>query len=394
MGFFRLEGNEGQARFGTITTSHGTIQTPVFMTVATQGSVKTLDSLDLTNLGASILLGNAYHLYLRPGVDSISKLGGLHRMMNWDNPILTDSGGFQGFSLQHLRKIEENGIQFKSHIDGSLHVLTPESVMEIQHVIGSDIVMPLDVCSPADSDYGTVRSALELTNRWMNRTLCCLSQDQNLFGIVQGGLYEDLRRESAEYLVGLDLPGYSIGGLSVGEPKPVMYDTISMTTQILPRNKPRYLMGVGSPEDLVEAVFRGVDMFDCVLPTRVARKGALYTSQGRINITGSKYTALDEKVEDKCDCYMCENYSTGYLKHLFKSKEYLAYRLASIHNLRFIIKLMDDIRVSIQNNTFKEFRDRFLSKYKLSDQEARNKQRLYAQSKKYGCGRKFEKLDI
>ena len=249
MGFFRLEGNEGQARFGTITTSHGTIQTPVFMPVATQGSVKTLDSLDLTNLGASILLGNAYHLYLRPGVDSISKLGGLHRMMNWDNPILTDSGGFQGFSLQHLRKIEENGIQFKSHIDGSLHVLTPESVMEIQHVIGSDIVMPLDVCSPADSDYGTVRSALELTNRWMNRTLCCLSQDQNLFGIVQGGLYEDLRRESAEYLVGLDLPGYSIGGLSVGEPKPVMYDTISMTTQILPRNKPRYLMGVGSPED-------------------------------------------------------------------------------------------------------------------------------------------------
>jgi queuine tRNA-ribosyltransferase len=367
MEFFKLEDLEGEARSGIIRTKHGSIETPVFMPVATQGSVKALDSADLNGLGASILLSNTYHLYLRPGVETITNLGGLHRMMNWDNPILTDSGGFQGFSLEHLRKIEEDGIRFKSHIDGSQHILTPESVMDIQKSLGSDIVMPLDVCSPADSDFNAVQSGLELTNRWMDRTLGSLNGDQRLFGIVQGGLFTDLRERSAEYLVGLNLPGYSIGGLSVGESKPVMYDTISSTTKFLPKNKPRYLMGVGSPEDLVESVFRGIDMFDCVLPTRVARKGAVYTLEGRINITGAKYTALDQKIEETCDCYACENYSVGYLKHLFKSKEYLAYRLASIHNLRFIVRLMGDIRRAIQSGKFAGFRDAFLSNYRSAD---------------------------
>jgi len=315
-------------------------------------------------------------------VETITKLGGLHRMMNWDKPILTDSGGFQGFSLKHLRKIEEDGIQFKSHIDGSQHILTPESVMDIQQSLGSDIVMPLDVCSPADSDFDTVRVALELTNRWMDRTLISWNENQRLFGIVQGGLFTDLREQSAEYLVGLDLPGYSIGGLSVGEAKPVMYATITRTTQLLPTNKPRYLMGVGSPEDLVEAVFRGIDMFDCVLPTRVARKGALYTSEGRINVTGAKYTGLDQKIEETCDCYMCETYSVGYLKHLFKAKEYLGYRLASIHNLRFVANLMAKMRVAIQKKEFSDFRKDFLSNYKSADQVARNKQALLGVPKK------------
>ena len=367
MEFFKLEDAEGEARSGIITTKHGPIETPVFMPVATQGSVKALDSADLKGLGASILLSNTYHLYLRPGVETITNLGGLHRMMNWDKPILTDSGGFQGFSLEHLRKIEEGGIRFKSHIDGSQHMLTPESVMDIQKSLGSDIVMPLDVCSPADSDFNAVRSGLELTNRWMDRTLGSLNEGQSLFGIVQGGLFTDLRERSAEYLVGLNLPGYSIGGLSVGESKPVMYATISSTTKFLPKNKPRYLMGVGSPEDLVESVFRGIDMFDCVLPTRVARKGAVYTLEGRINITGAKYTALDQKIEETCDCYACENYSVGYLRHLFKSKEYLAYRLASIHNLRFIVRLMGDMRRAIRSGKFAEFRDEFLSNYRSAD---------------------------
>ena len=374
MEFFELEDVEGQARSGIIRTNHGAIETPVFMPVATQGSVKALDSADLIGLDASILLGNTYHLYLRPGVKTITNLGGLHRMMNWDKPILTDSGGFQGFSLKHLRKIEEDGIRFKSHIDGSQHVLTPESVMNIQGSLGSDIVMPLDVCSPADSDFATVRAGLELTNRWMDRTLGSLNENQRLFGIVQGGLFTELRERSAEYLVGLDLPGYSIGGLSVGESKPMMYATITSTTQFLPKNKPRYLMGVGSPEDLVESVFRGIDMFDCVLPTRVARKGALYTSSGRINITGAKYTALDQKIEETCDCYACENYSIGYLKHLFKSKEYLAYRLGSIHNLRFIVKLMGDMRNAIRRKEFGEFRENFISIYQSADHEARDRQ--------------------
>ena len=374
MEFFELEDVEGQARSGIIRTNHGAIETPVFMPVATQGSVKALDSADLIGLDASILLSNTYHLYLRPGVETITNLGGLHRMMNWDKPILTDSGGFQGFSLEHLRKIEEDGIRFKSHIDGSQHVLTPESVMNIQESLGSDIVMPLDVCSPADSDFATVRGGLELTNRWMDRTLGSLNENQRLFGIVQGGLFTELRERSAEYLVGLDLPGYSIGGLSVGESKPMMYATITSTTQFLPKNKPRYLMGVGSPEDLVESVFRGIDMFDCVLPTRVARKGALYTSSGRINITGAKYTALDQKIEETCDCYACENYSVGYLKHLFKSKEYLAYRLGSIHNLRFIVKLMGDMRNAIRRKAFGEFRENFISIYQSADHEARDRQ--------------------
>ena len=372
--FFELECRDGQSRSGTINTSRGRIQTPFFMPVATQGSVKALDSADLRSLEATIILGNTYHLYLRPGVETITKLGGLHKMMGWSGPILTDSGGFQGFSLEHLREITENGIRFKSHIDGSRHVLTPESAIDIQQSLGSDLIMPLDVCSPADSDIETVQSGLELTNRWMERSLARLKGNQILFGIVQGGLFTDLRRQSAEYLVDLNLPGYSIGGLSVGESKPIMYDMVTKTTQFLPTDKPRYLMGVGSPEDLVECVFRGIDMFDCVLPTRVARKGALYTSVGRINVTGAKYTGLDQKIEETCDCYMCENYSVGYLKHLFKAKEYLGYRLASIHNLRFIVNLMAKMRAAIAKGELSDFRKDFLSNYKSANQVARDRQ--------------------
>ncbi len=373
---FSLKAKEGSARVGVIETSRGSIQTPVFMPVATQGSVKALDNYDLEKIGAEIILGNVYHLNLRPGSDLIQRIGGLHKFMNWDRPILTDSGGFQGFSLQHLRKISEEGINFKSHIDGSSHLLTPEKVVQIQFELGSNIWMPLDVCLPPDSNFDQIDEALGMTSRWMERSLDAKKEFcGDLFGIIQGGLFTELRQKSVDMMTSFDLPGYSIGGLSVGESKEEMYQTLAFTTQQLPENKPRYLMGVGSPEDLLVGVKNGVDMFDCVLPTRVARNGALYTRFGRKNITNKLYRELDEKFDELCDCYFCENFSVAYLHHLFRSKEYLAYKLASIHNLRFLVNLMNQIRVSILNNQFENFYIDYLNEYKIADEHQRLLQR-------------------
>ncbi len=373
---FSLKAKEGSARVGILETSRGSIQTPVFMPVATQGSVKALDNFDLEKIGAEIILGNVYHLNLRPGSDLIHRLGGLHKFMNWDHPILTDSGGFQGFSLQHLRKISEEGINFKSHIDGSSHILTPEKVIQIQFELGSNIWMPLDVCLPPDSNFDQIDEALEMTSRWMERSLQAKKEfNGDLFGIIQGGLFKDLRQKSVNMMTSFDLPGYSIGGLSVGESKEEMYQTLALTTQQLPENKPRYLMGVGSPEDLLIGVKNGVDMFDCVLPTRVARNGALYTRFGRKNITNNLYRELDQKFDESCDCYFCENFSAAYLHHLFRAKEYLAYKLASIHNLRFLVNLMNQVKDRIENNQFENFYIDYLNEYKIADEHQRLLQR-------------------
>ncbi|MFL2760503.1 MAG: tRNA guanosine(34) transglycosylase Tgt [Dehalococcoidia bacterium] len=374
---FKLEHTDGLARAGRINTDHGEIRTPVFMPVATQGSVKALDPVDLQTLGTQIVLGNAYHLYLRPGSQKIKEFGGLHSFMGWPNSILTDSGGFQGFSLQHLRKINPDGITFKSHIDGSSHDLTPESVIQIQNEIGSDIMMPLDVCLSPESSKTELIEAMDLTSNWLRRSINHHndSSTQALFGIVQGGLYSDLRKQSADELSDYELPGYSIGGLSVGETKEEMYPIVEITSKLLPLSKPRYLMGVGSPEDLVECVVRGIDMFDCVLPTRVARKGAMYTKYGRRNVTRAEYKDQNSSFDPDCDCYSCTNFTAGYIHHLFKAKEYLAYRLASIHNLRFLMSIMMDLRQAIQKGSIQKYRESFWENYQVSDQAARINQK-------------------
>ena len=374
---FKLEHTDGLARAGRINTDHGEIRTPVFMPVATQGSVKALDPVDLQTLGTQIVLGNAYHLYLRPGSQKIKEFGGLHSFMGWPNSILTDSGGFQGFSLQHLRKINPDGITFKSHIDGSSHDLTPESVIQIQNEIGSDIMMPLDVCLSPESSKTELIEAMDLTSNWLRRSINHHndSSTQALFGIVQGGLYSDLRKQSAAELSDYELPGYSIGGLSVGETKEEMYPIVEITSKLLPLSKPRYLMGVGSPEDLVECVVRGIDMFDCVLPTRVARKGAMYTKYGRRNVTRAEYKDQNSSFDPDCDCYSCTNFTAGYIHHLFKAKEYLAYRLASIHNLRFLMSIMMDLRQAIQKGSIQKYRESFWENYQVSDQAARINQK-------------------
>ena len=374
---FKLEHTDGLARAGRINTDHGEIRTPVFMPVATQGSVKALDPVDLQTLGTQIVLGNAYHLYLRPGSQKIKEFGGLHSFMGWPNSILTDSGGFQGFSLQHLRKINPDGITFKSHIDGSSHDLTPESVIQIQNEIGSDIMMPLDVCLSPESSKTELIEAMDLTSNWLRRSINYHndSSTQALFGIVQGGLYSDLRKQSADELSDYELPGYSIGGLSVGETKEEMYPIVEITSKLLPLSKPRYLMGVGSPEDLVECVVRGIDMFDCVLPTRVARKGAMYTKYGRRNVTRAEYKDQNSSFDPDCDCYSCTNFTAGYIHHLFKAKEYLAYRLASIHNLRFLMSIMMDLRQAIQKGSIQKYRESFWENYQVSDQAARINQK-------------------
>ena len=375
MNDFDVKYSDNDARTGILQTNHGIIETPVFMPVATQASVKSLSSDDLKEIGSQVILSNAYHLYLRPGMEVMEAIGGLHEFMHWDSSILTDSGGFQGFSLEHLRKINEDGIVFKSHIDGSMHHLTPESVIGIQSKLNSDIIMPLDVCLPSDSNEYDVENAINRTFRWLNRSLeAKKTKHQMLFGIVQGGLFEGLREKSAELLKSLNMPGYSIGGLSVGESKKEMYDMVKATASFLPVDKPRYLMGVGSPEDLVECVYRGIDMFDCVLPTRVARNGALFTNYGRINIISAKYKFRDDFIDKDCNCYTCKNFSTAYIHHLFRAKEYLAYRLASIHNLYFLTDLMNKMRLAIIEKRFNSFRQDFLSKYKPADEKARLEQ--------------------
>ncbi len=358
-----------QARTGLIKTAHGEIQTPIFMPVGTQATVKAVTQQQLKEeVKAQIILGNTYHLYLRPGHKLIERMGGLHKFMSWDRPILTDSGGFQVFSLSKLRKIDDEGVRFRSHLDGSLHFIGPDQSMEIQESLGSDIAMVFDECTAADSDYHTARKALDRTYRWAERCQEYHTRaDQALFGIIQGNMYKDLRIESAKTTVGMDFPGYAIGGLSVGEPKPVMYDMIEAIEPFIPKDKPRYLMGVGSPDCLVEGVARGIDMFDCVLATRIARNGTVFTKHGRMILRNQTYAEDPRPVEEDCDCYCCRNFSRAYLRHLIKTNEIFGATLLSIHNLRFLTKMMEEIRASINNGTFSDYRAKFWENYKISD---------------------------
>lgn len=364
------------ARVGELRTSHGLVETPVFMPVGTQATVKTLTPDDLRTIGATIILSNAYHLYLRPGSDLIARLGDLHGFMAWDRSIVTDSGGFQVFSLGHLRDLDEGGVTFRSHIDGSTHRFTPESVIRIEEELGADIAMVLDECTPYPATEGEARISFERTTRWAERSRDTHRRtDQALFGIVQGGMYSHLRRESAAQLVALDFPGYGIGGLSVGEPKSLFYEMLAVSAAALPAHKPRYVMGIGAPEDLFEAVGNGVDMFDCVLQTRLGRNGALFTRAGRINIRNSRFRGMEEPVDQICDCYTCRTFSLAYLHHLFRAEELLAYRLASLHNLRWTIKLVEEMREHIRLGTFAGFRRGFLAGYTPTDASVREEQR-------------------
>ncbi len=353
-----------KARLGKLHTPHGVIETPIFMPVGTKATVKTMTPEELKEIGSQIILSNTYHLYLRPGHELIKEAGGLHKFMNWDGPILTDSGGFQVFSLGDLRKITEEGVDFQSHIDGSRHFISPEKSIEIQNALGSDIAMVFDECAPYPAEHDYVKKSLERTTRWAKR---CIDAHQNpnqaLFGIVQGGMYKDLREQSAKELVALDFPGYAIGGLSVGEPAEMMYDMLDFTVPFLPREKPRYNMGVGTPDYLIESVMRGIDMADCVLPTRIARNGTFLTSAGRIAIKNAKHARDFTPVDPECDCYCCKNYSKAYLRHLFREKEILGARLATIHNLHFLLKLMENIREAIRNDELLAFRETFYKKY-------------------------------
>lgn len=356
------------ARRGVLHTPHGDVQTPVFMPVGTQATVKAMKPEDVANLGhegAHIILSNTYHLYLRPGHELVQKAGGLHKFMNWNGAILTDSGGFQVFSLGDLRKITEEGVKFRSYLDGSSHMFTPETSIDVQNALGADIIMAFDECCPYPSDREYTKKSLERTTRWLKR---CKdhhkdTQRQSLFGIMQGGMYKDLRAESAKQIVDLDLPGYSIGGLSVGEPKEMMYDIMDDCVELLPKHKPRYLMGVGSPDCILEGVERGIDMFDCVLPTRVARNGMAMTSHGRVNIKNAKYAEDFSPLDSECDCYCCRTYSKAYLRHLFRSDEILSSMLLSEHNLHFLVRLAENIRQAIDEDRFSEFKTEFFLKY-------------------------------
>ncbi|MDP2918819.1 MAG: tRNA guanosine(34) transglycosylase Tgt [Dehalococcoidia bacterium] len=369
---FRLDKTCSQARAGELTTAHGVVPTPVLCPVGTQASVKTLTPQEVKATGLGMILANTYHLYLRPGIPTIEKLGGLHKFMGWDGTILTDSGGYQVFSLARLRKVTDEGVTFRSHIDGSQHCLTPENVIAYQESLGSDIAMVLDEVPPHDAGFEKTRAAMIRTHQWAER---CLKAhpcgDQSLYAIVQGGVYPELRKQSAEALVRMDFDGYAIGGLSIGEPKRVTFDITEQTAPLLPVDKPRYLMGVGAPEDIVECVGLGIDIFDCALPTRVARNGGLYTKTGRVDILNAAYHDKDGPVEDNCDCYTCRTFSAAYLHHLFKSKELLAYRLATIHNLAFMSRSVKATRQSILNGTFNEFRADFLAVYQTTDEVTR-----------------------
>ncbi len=353
------------ARTGRVDTPHGSIQTPVYMPVGTQATVKSLTPEQVKETGAEILLSNTYHLYLRPGHELVREAGGLHRYMRWDRPILTDSGGFQVFSLGDLRKITEEGALFSSHLDGSRHMFSPEKVMEIEQALGSDIMMAFDECTALPSDYNTVAAAMERTHRWAERCKAAkTSENQALFGIVQGGTYADLRRESAQAIASMDFPGNAIGGLSVGEPKPDMYAMLDVVTPLLPEEKPRYLMGVGSFDCLVEGVARGVDMFDCVMQTRMARNGTALTRTGRLVVRNAKYAHDFSPIEEGCDCYACRNFTRAYIRHLVKAGEILGATLLSIHNIRASVRLMADIRQSIEEGRFLPFRNEFFSNYR------------------------------
>jgi queuine tRNA-ribosyltransferase len=375
---FTLEAVDPQtgARAGRFETPHGAILTPAFMPVGTQATVKSLAPEDLEALGAQIILSNTYHLYLRPGTETIARLGGLHRFMRWDHPILTDSGGFQVFSLAHLRKLDEDGVTFRSHVDGSEQRLTPERVIEAEEQLGADVIMAFDECVGHPTTLDRARAAMDRTHRWAERCRHAQTRpDQALFGIVQGSVFPELRRESAAAIVALDFPGYAIGGVSVGESKQECWDAVDIVAPLLPSDKPRYLMGVGSPEDLAEGVARGVDLFDCVLPTRIARNGTILTANGRVTVTRGALREREAPLDPECDCYTCTNFSAAYVHHLFKAEELLAYRLASIHNLRFMARLSADMRAAIFAGRFGEWRQRFLASYRVADEATRQQQR-------------------
>ncbi len=363
------EAKDCKARLGKLYTPHGVVETPIFMPVGTRATVKAMTPEEVRDLGAQIILSNTYHLYLRPGHELIKEAGGLHKFMNWHGPILTDSGGFQVFSLGNLRKIKEEGVEFRSHIDGSKHFITPEKSIEIQNALGSDIIMCFDECTPYPCSYEYAKESMERTTRWAKR---CKEYHKNwdrqgLFGIVQGSVFRDLREQSARDLVDLGFPGYAIGGLSVGEPMELMCEVLDYTTPLLPKNKPRYLMGVGTPDYLFEAVIRGIDMADCVLPTRVARNGTVLTSRGKLVIRNAKYSRDFSKLDPECDCYACTNYSRAYIRHLFNVNEILGARLTTIHNLYFLIKLMENIREAIKEDRLLEYKEEFYKKYGYED---------------------------
>lgn len=348
------------ARAGLLHTPHGTFQTPMFMPVGTQATVKTLAPEELKEMGSQVILSNTYHLFLRPGADLIEEAGGLHKFMNWDQAILTDSGGFQVFSLGKLRKITEEGVNFRSHLDGSKKFLSPEVATKVQEQLGSDIMMAFDECIPYPADYKYADASTARTTRWANRCQeARKSKTQGMFGIVQGGMYKDLRTRSAKELVAMDFEGYSIGGLSVGEPHELMYEVLEYTTPLLPKNKARYLMGVGTADCLVEGVARGVDMFDCVYPTRVARNGMAMTRKGRLNLRNAAFMKDWGPIEEGCGCYACRNYSRAYIRHLYKAEEILAFRLVSYHNLYFLLQFMRDMREAILHDRFVAFREEF-----------------------------------
>ena len=352
------------ARRGRLHTPHGVIETPVFMPVGTQASVKTMTPEELKDCGAQIILSNTYHLHLRPSEDLVEKAGGLHTFMHWDRPILTDSGGFQVFSLADLRKVEERGVQFRSHLDGSKMFIGPEESIAIQQALGSDIMMQFDECSPYPCDYPRAKDAMHRTLRWLERCMKSWTHEhQALFGIVQGAFYGDLRVECAKEMAQLDLPGFGIGGLSVGEPKEVMYDMLERMMPYMPQQKPRYLMGVGSPDCLIEGVLRGVDMFDCVLATRVARNGTVFTHDGRLVVRNAKYAEDFTPLDADCDCYACRNYTRAYIRHLFKAGEILALRLNSIHNIYFLTKMMEQMRAAIEQDALLDWANEFYARH-------------------------------
>lgn len=361
------------ARLGRLYTPHGVIETPVFMPVGTLATVKTMSPEELKEMNAQIILSNTYHLHLRPGEELIREAGGLHRFMNWDRPILTDSGGFQVFSLSKMRKIEEEGVHFRNHLNGDRLFISPEKATQIQNALGADIIMAFDECPPYPAEREYVQASLERTTRWAERCLEAhqRSGEQALFGIVQGGVYADLRKQSAKEITSLDFPGYAIGGLSVGEPKQLMNEMLEVTVPLLPENKPRYLMGVGSPDSLIDGVIRGIDMFDCVLPTRIARNGTVMTSFGRLVVRNAQYARDFTPLDPNCDCYVCTHYTRAYIRHLIHCNETFGFRLTTYHNLYFLLKLMENIREAIRQDALLDFREAFFEAYGLNQPDAK-----------------------
>lgn len=362
------------ARLGKVHTPHGSFETPIFMPVGTLATVKTMSPEELEQMGAKIILSNTYHLWLRPGEDIVQEAGGLHKFMNWDGAILTDSGGFQVFSLSDLREIEESGVHFRNHISGEKLFLSPEKAMHIQNALGSDIMMAFDECPPYPAEHKYMKDSVERTSRWAERCLEAHNRKdvQGLFGIVQGGEYEDLRRQSAADLTSMDFAGYAVGGLSVGEPKDVMNRVLDFTTPLLPNDKARYLMGVGSPDSLIDGAIRGIDMFDCVLPTRIARNGTCMTSNGRVVIRNAKYARDFSPIDPNCDCHVCRNYTRAYIRHLVKSNETFGFRLTTYHNLYFLLKLMEQVREAIREDRLGDFREEFFEQYGFNKPNAKN----------------------